>query len=105
MKYPKTILIGGQPHSLEFVKLNDKWGEYDPQRMVIRISDRLASPAAAETICHEILHTLFGLAGLSKDKRFEKLEEDVCVRTASYFLLWIKENKELIACLQGAMES
>lgn len=103
MKYPKTIMLAGQPHRLEFAKLKDKHGCYQPTKLTIRIDTTMPPALTAETVAHEVLHGLFSMAGLSRETWFAKYEERIVDRTTPHFLLWIAQNPQLISCLQEAM--
>lgn len=105
MKYPPTIMLAGQTHKLEFVKMKDRHGHFLPAKMLIRIDAGMPPVLTAETIAHEVLHGLFSMAGLSRETFFAKHEERIVDRVTPHFLLWIAQNKKLIACLQEAMES
>ena len=51
----------------------DRRGDSDLTRCVIRIHSELSDEAWAETLCHEVLHFVYHLAGLSEiDKPTEE---------------------------------
>lgn len=75
-------------------------GETDHALATIVIDPKLGPVQTAETLLHEVLHTVFTVAGITQDFGDEK-EEQIVNRTAPLLLDLLRRNKALVDYLMG----
>ena len=85
--YPKSLWIGGSKYTIKFKKFKNTglYGQCDPKKREIQISNNLSPVCTLQTVLHEIFHALLNFEGKSVvthsqvyclEKRFAQLLMD-----------------------------
>lgn len=99
VKYPKTLEIG--PFEFELQRHTYKeqaeelWGWFNASDQKISVADDIHPDAARETLLHEILHSSFWLADLTRDPYFKKKEEELITKLSVPLMTIFKHNPKL----------
>lgn len=101
MTLPKKVKIGPFWFSVEKTSLlEDKVGMMDYRKQKIFIFDDMNEDIMADTLLHEILHTIFYASGVNED--FDHDGQERIVNTfATPLLQIIRDNPELVEFLKG----
>lgn len=104
---PKTLRIGPFNYKIDTTKQaieaferdisSRLYGAQHSGRLILAIRPGMPREVEQETLTHEMLHSLFSLAGLLDDN--EDAEEDIINRLAPLLLGAIKQNPQLVKYL------
>lgn len=90
----RSIRVLGKKHKIERnVKIKDAWGEFDPNKNLIRLS-KLPTFLRQEVLLHEVMHAIEGQFGFDMD-------HDHLTLMARGLVMVMRENPELAAELFG----
>ena len=96
MKKPKKVKIGIFKYDIKYYdklesskKDEEYYGEHDTFEMEIRVSKRFEPLRQKASIIHESLHAIDDHNGLN-------LSEDQVISLANNFIMYMKDNKDLI---------
>jgi Zn-dependent peptidase ImmA (M78 family) len=71
-KWPKTILVAGRRVKLDFVDLDDTFGQYKHDFKIIEINKSISDPEKLITIRHELMEASLLLSGIGFSERYEQ---------------------------------
>ena len=98
MTLPKTIHIAGVSVKIVEKDLSDDecFGYWNFDKKTIFLGKGLNAKVVKDTLCHEMLHAVLDLSGLSFAKGFEQLDEPVVRAIETLFLpTWERVQRRL----------
>ena len=119
---PRSMKVMGQRFAIEWTNHltadasevyghEDQEGELDllghclSDQNVVALNIEQGADRAKETLLHETLHALFNKTRMTKGAGGDvahNLEEDIVARLGAPLLLWLRENRAIVAYLQEA---
>ena len=71
-KWPKTILVAGRRVKLNFVDLDDTFGQYKHDLKIIEVNKSICDSEKLLTIRHELMEASLLLSGIGFSERYEQ---------------------------------
>jgi hypothetical protein len=71
-KWPKTILVAGRRVKLNFVDLDDTFGQYKHDLKIIEVNKSISDSEKLLTIRHELMEASLLLSGIGFSERYEQ---------------------------------
>lgn len=104
MKLPSKVKIGYAKYNIEDwsgleASRESRYGDYDHERLLIRIGDSVAPPVRATVTLHEIFHGIVQHFNVPVGDK----EEEIVTAMAEGMAQVIRDNKTLIDWIQEAI--
>ena len=104
MKIPNKVKIGYAEYSIEDwsgleASREARYGDYDHERLTIRIGDGVADPVRATVLLHEICHGIVQHFNVPCGEQ----EEEIVTSMAEGLAQVITDNHGLVAWLEAAL--
>tara|TARA_R100001530_G_C4252059_1_gene138110 strand:- start:278 stop:586 length:309 start_codon:yes stop_codon:yes gene_type:complete len=86
------IKYGNRKIKVEYVFLDKLYGEFDPNKHLLKIDKRISGMVLFNTLIHELFHIIIYYAGINVNERGE---EPIAVAVGDGYEKVFKQNKNL----------